>query len=124
VTRKDDGSCASCSSNAFCAVKDQTFTALNTKGLSLREGDRVEIYLPSGKTILSGFMTLIVPLIFFLVFFLLSGPVLGLTNEGAKVLAGIIGVAFGFLVSLLYSRLTQKKNMPEVIGIANDDVES
>lgn len=121
LTKTDAGACASCSSSAFCKAKDQLFTASNPQGFELNVGDRVDIYMPSGKTILSGFMLLILPLIFFLVFFILAKTLFGIADEGMRALIGIGGVAFGFLFSFAYSRLTRRTSMPEIVGIAEGE---
>lgn len=107
-------SCASCGAHGLCNVNARTFEAKNPQGLALKTGDKVEIYMPSGKTVGTAFLVLIVPLLLFILFFQLAGTLLGWESEGMRALAGIAGMASGFLISFLYSRGKHKKDLPVI----------
>ena len=78
--------CSSCAGNSFCNVKAHTYTALNPQKLELEPGDEVEVFLPPGKTIFSGFLVLIFPLILFIAGFLLTGALVEGAGEGLQAL--------------------------------------
>lgn len=115
----DSQTCKSCAGSPFCNVRERTYEAVIDPGVSVSEGDPVRVYLPPGKTILAGFMVLILPLILFLLFFTAAGRFFGVAGEGLKALFGVFGLGLGFLISFLFSRVTRKKNMPRIIGKAN-----
>ena len=52
-------------SRRFWKIKNRVYTVSNPSGLSVTEGDTVEIYLPPGRTVLSAALTFILPLILF-----------------------------------------------------------
>lgn len=106
--------CKSCKANSFCSVDGHNFDAVNTKNLDLKSGDLVEIYLPTGRTVFSGFMVLIFPLIMFIIFFLLGSSLLKI-GDGVSVLFGILGITVGFGITALYNRKNKEKNTPRVI---------
>ncbi len=107
------GGCKNCKANSFCSVNGHTFDALNREKLNLKSGDLVEIYLPTGRTLFSGFMVLIFPLLLFLVFFLIGSAVLK-QSEGFNTLFGVAGLAAGFAITAAYNKISKKKNTPRV----------
>lgn len=107
--------CGSCGAKGLCNVKNKKFTARNDRAFQVKEGDRVRIFLPPGKTILSSFMTLIFPIIFFPLAYLLAK--FWITSELAAIGIGLLGVAFGFLITWLFSRSRSRHYIPEVIEI-------
>ncbi len=108
------GGCKSCRANSFCSVNGHNFDALNTDKLDLKSGDTVEIYLPTGRTVFSGFMVLIFPLIMFIVLFL-AGSGLFHQGDGVSTLLGLGGLALGFAVTALYNKVYRTRNTPRVI---------
>ncbi len=107
------GGCKSCKANSFCSVNGHTFDALNRGKLNLKSGDLVEIYLPTGRTLFSGFMVLIFPLLLFLVFFLIGSTIFK-QSEGINTLLGVAGLAAGFAITAVYNKVSRKKNTPRV----------
>ena len=87
--------------------------AVNRTEVPITEGDLVTVSLPAARTIGAAFLALIMPLLCFLLFFILSSPVLGLVSDGARVLAGTVGLALGFGVNLAVSR--RPGLMPEIV---------
>ena len=111
----DTSACKGCSASAFCKTRDREIVAVNHLDIPLHQGDKVEIYLPPGRTIFSGFIVLIFPLLTFIAAFVLAGIAFPGSDEGTRALFGVIGLAAGFGISLLYNRLAQKRNYPEVV---------
>ena len=107
--------CRSCKANSFCSAKTREVAAANPRHIELRRGDQVEFFIPPGRTILAGFMVLIFPLLTFILAFVISGALRPESGEGLRALYGVIGMAIGFGGSFLYSKLTTKKNVPEVM---------
>ncbi len=113
----DDGSCSSCAGKGFCNVQGKTYTAVNSNNLNIAPGDDVEVYLPPGKTILSGFMVMMMPLIMFALGFLFVSALLGSGSELHQALGGFTGLALGFLLSYVYGRSQKKRSQPEIIRV-------
>lgn len=114
--------CKSCSGSAFCNVKTRRFEALLSRKLQdapnpPQPGDRVEVYIPPGKTIAAGFMVLMVPLILFISGFVLGSRILPGRSEGLHALFGLAGLAGGFLIALGYNRITGKNHLPVIVSI-------
>ena len=110
----DTAACQGCSAGAFCKTKGREIEALNSRNIPLHTGDKIEIYLPPGRTIFSGFIVLIFPLLMFILAFVVTGTALPESDEGSRALFGVIGLAAGFGISLLYNRIAKKRNFPEV----------
>ena len=113
----DEGSCASCKGKGFCNVQGKQYTAVNTNGLDLSPGDDVEVYLPPGKTILSGFMVMMLPLITFAAGFLLTSRILPDAGEAQHAVGGFLGLAVGFLAAYFYGRTQKKTSQPEILRV-------
>ena len=110
--------CASCEGHS-CTLEGREFTARNTKGIHLDIGDTVRVYLPPGKAILASFMILIFPLILFLLFYFISGPLFNIQSEGVRALFGVAGMAGGFGFSLLLRKQKKEEDMPEIVNKQN-----
>lgn len=108
--------CESCS-GTFCRPDRRSVEARNSNGLPLRVGDRVDIYLAPAKTIAAGFMALMVPLILFVVLYLVGGAMFGAEREGARAVCGLGGLAAGFGLSALYGKLQPGRQYPLVSAV-------
>jgi positive regulator of sigma E activity len=128
VACEEAAGCKSCSGNALCSVKTRRFEALlspklyTPSELSItpgepKPGDRVEVYIPPGKTIVAGFMVLMVPLLLFIASFALGGQLLPHRSEALHALFGIAGLGLGFLVAFGYNKVTGKKNLPIITKV-------
>jgi len=104
--------CSGCAGDSFCNVKSHTYTALNPQKLEIAAGDEVEVFLPPGKTIFSGFLVLIFPLILFFAGFLLTGVLFEGAGEGLQALGGFIGLTAGFGLGFLFGKLKKRQYMP------------
>lgn len=109
--------CKSCSGNSFCNIKEREIEARLPDEIEAAVGDTVELYLPPGKTILAGFMVMIVPLLLFGLLFFLTGRVWPASGEGFRVLGGVFGLIGGFGLSWLYAKITNAHNLPRITGI-------
>jgi sigma-E factor negative regulatory protein RseC len=116
VACEEAAGCKSCSGGAFCSVKSRQFEARLSGSIvgTVSEGDLVEILIPPGKTILAGFMVLMVPLILFLCGFAAGKMLLPEAGEGVQALFALAGLGGGFLLAFGYNKLTGRKNLPLV----------
>ncbi len=114
----DKESCAGCAGSTFCNVKGNSFKALNNQDIEIGIGDRVNFYLPGGRTVFAGFLVLILPLLMFMLFFMSAGWFFGISSEGIKTLFGFGGLGAGFGLSLLYNRIRRHKDMPLIVSAA------
>ena len=112
----DNGSCAACAGKSFCNVQGRQYTAVNSRSLDISRGDDVEVYLPPGKTIFSGFMVMMVPLAGFAAGYLLTSS-LGSGGEGINALGGFAGLAAGFGIAWLYGASQKKRGQPEITKV-------
>lgn len=110
-------SCESCQAGGFCATKGKTFVARNSSDTKLSIGDTVELYLPPGRTVLAGFVALLVPILLFPIGYYLPSIFSGTVSEGIRVLAGIGGIAVGFLISRIFSRRNAQDYTPQITRI-------
>ena len=111
------------SSRRFWGVKERNFHADNPGNLVLKQGDFVEIYLPPGKTILSAFMVFIFPLILFPLFYFAADLVFPEAGEGIKALAGLGGIAAGFVSTALFSSFRKKRGrdtLPVIVRVVDE----
>lgn len=115
--------CSSCAGNSFCNIQGKSFTAKNTAKLELKPGDLVEIYLPPGKTIFSGFMVLMFPLILFIAGFILTGRIRPGASEGLQALGGFMGLVLGFGIGYLFGRIKKNSYTPIVQNRITQDQE-
>lgn len=108
----DKTACEGCHASFFCTNKDNSFEALNPQKIDVRKGDKVELDMPTGKTIKSILLSLAFPLIMFL-----PGYFVGkifTNNELILVLWGLGFIALGFLISYLYFRKKKDEYSPSV----------
>lgn len=108
--------CSSCSSS-FCSADTHLFEAANPKGFELKTGDTVDIYLQPGKTVMAGFLVLILPLLLFAAAYLIAGQFIVDATEGTKAVFGLLGLAGGFLFSFSFSRKRKASSMPVIVSV-------
>lgn len=116
----DSGSCQTCGGKGFCTVTERTFQAFNGEGYTLKPGDMVEIFLPPGKTIWSGFMVLILPLLLFFLLFTFSRDILAIKSEGINALFGLSGIALGFCIAFIGGRVNKIKKLPRITAVLTE----
>lgn len=113
--------CSSCGGGCSSKQKERTLQVQNVHGYSLRQGDRVEYFVSPGKALKAGFTVLIVPLILFFVFYLMSRRLFSSLPEVISVLAGFAGVALGLASNVLLNR--GRKEFPQIVRVIEPDAE-
>ncbi len=116
----DSVACESCQAGALCNTKGKFFVAGNDTNIKLSIGDTVELYLPPGKTILAGFMALMLPLLLFPLGYYLTLAFKADATEIVRVLFGVVGIAFGFLITNIFSRLKAKEYTPQITRVLSE----
>lgn len=109
--------CANCHASSFCNTKGKSFLAHNHSGSQLNIGDVVELYLPPGKTIFAGFITLLVPIILFPIGYYLPSWLHFSESEVVSVLLGLAAIGVGFLISRLFSKIKGHDYIPQITRI-------
>jgi positive regulator of sigma E activity len=104
-------SCASCKS-PLCKPKNRVFQARNSGRLELAEGDLVEVFLAPAQALRSGFVVFILPLVLFGAAYAGTAALLPSTSDDIRVLAGLGGLAAGFIAVFLAGK--KLKDLPEV----------
>ena len=108
----DCDSCGSC----LAGDSEKVFQAANSKGLSVRIGDVVEVYVSPQKAITASFVVFILPLLLFFVFYIAS-PLIGIHVEYGKTLFGFLGIAAGFGLNYATRTFSKDSRLPEIVGI-------
>ena len=116
-------SCGECHAGAFCSAKGKTFVATNPHDLKLGKGDIIELYLPPGKTLFAGFITLLVPLILFPIGYFLPNALVKAPTELVRILGGFAGIVLGFVISGVFSRIKANEYMPSITRIIDKENE-
>lgn len=127
----DVQACNACHAQMFCNNRSQTeFSVRNDDGLSLDIGDRVVLYLPPGKTILSTALVFALPLLLFPLGYLAAGWLNGMPflsdaplSEVQKALCGLAAMAVAFVVAAVISARNRRSLMPIVKSVAMHHIE-
>ncbi len=119
VASCDRNACEGCKSSLFCRTKNYSFEVDNPSDIAVNEGDRVIIDMPAGRTVLSSFMSLFLPLICFFLG-MAAGAFLLHGSEVIQFLMAILGLGAGFLISFVYFRVSGRKFTPEIISVKED----
>ncbi|MBA7683185.1 hypothetical protein ES703_91545 [subsurface metagenome] len=93
----------------------------NKKSYPLKHGDPVEVYISPVKAVKAAFLLLILPLLLFFPFYYICGIIWKAAGEPVKVLAGLGGVACGFLVNLILKRSVKEQEMPEIARVVVEE---
>ncbi len=109
--------CEGCHAGALCSTKGKTFVARNSNEYALKQGDTVELYLPPGKTIFAGFVALMVPLILFPIGYYFGIALFPTSAEVVHILIGIVGMASGFALSGVFSKIKASQYTPEITKV-------
>lgn len=118
----DSSSCTGCHAQMFCNNKTFTeFLARNDNKIALKEGDKVNLFLPPSKTILSTVLVFALPLALFPVGYFvgsylnhfLATPLL----EVQKALVGLGFMALAFVIAALISAKNKRSLMPVITGV-------
>jgi positive regulator of sigma E activity len=110
--------CENCSGSTFCNVKGKTFEAfVPSEFEEIQIGDKARLFLPTKRTISSTFITLMIPLLCFPLFYLIF-PFKG---DLMHFLMGILGIVAGFGGVALYFKKTKLHYIPSVSYIYGKD---
>ena len=110
----DKSACEGCHGSMFCSKNEHLFEVLNPAKIDLKQGDKAEIEMPSGKTLSSVFLSLAFPLIMFFPGYFIGRKFS--SNELVLLLFGVIFMALGFLIAALFFKKKKKNYMPYVVG--------
>jgi positive regulator of sigma E activity len=81
--------------------------------LSIETGQYVEVFVPPVRAIKSGFLVLILPLILFVVGYLVSAS---LETEALRVLSGLGGLVVGFVLVFIFGR-SHQADLPMITAV-------
>jgi sigma-E factor negative regulatory protein RseC len=110
--------CENCSGDMFCNVKGKTFEAVVPSEFeSIKVGDKAQLFLPPKRTISSTFITLMVPLLCFPLFYL----VFPFENILLHFLMGVVGIVAGFIGVALYFKKSKLNYIPSVSHIYGEN---
>ena len=115
----DKNACEGCKSSLFCRGKNYEFIVENPDNIKLKDGDKALIDMPTGRTILSSFMSLFFPLICFFIPLFVSAAFFT-SNEVYQFVSALVGLAIGFLISCVYFKLRKKEFLPTIIEKKED----
>ena len=106
----DKTACEGCKGSMFCRNKESYFAVDNPSNIDVKNGDKVDIDLPGGKTVLSVFISLGLPLLLFVPGYYIAA--IFTARIGLLFLGGIVGIAFGFLIAAIYFHFMGEKYVP------------
>lgn len=115
----DKSLCEGCKASFFCTSKKASFQVLNPEEIELKEGDKAVIDMPPGKTLLTVFMSLGLPLLLFIPGYFIGSLIS--ESEGVKLLASLLAVALGFAIAAIFFRVKKDKYTPRIIGKEEED---
>lgn len=103
--------CENCTGSSFCNVKGKTFDAIVPEEFKdIKVGDKARLFLPPKRTISSTFITLMIPLLCFPLFYVLF-PV---NSVLIHFLIGVLGIVAGFGGVAIYFKKTKLNYIPSV----------
>lgn len=117
----DKTACEGCKGSFFCTNKETSFEVNNPGKIKVNAGDEVEINLPGKKTVATVFISLGLPLILFI-----PGYFIGTIFTEKPVwllLAGLAGIAAGFIIAAIFFHFKGKEYVPTLIGKKDDSIE-
>lgn len=110
--------CENCSGDMFCNIKGKTFEAFVPEEFeNIKVGDKARLFLPPKRTISTTFITLMIPLLCFPLFYLIFPFLAPLV----RFLMGLIGIGIGFAGVALYFKKTKLNYVPTVSYIYGKD---
>lgn len=110
--------CENCSGSTFCNVQGKLFEAfVPTEFEEIKIGDKARLFLPPARTISSTFITLMVPLLCFPLFYIIF-PFNGVLIH---FLMGVLGIVAGFGGVAIYFKKTKRNYIPAVSYIYGKD---
>jgi len=102
--------------SGFWGPERRNFLVTNTRGLELKRGDFVEIFLPTGSTVLQSAVTFLLPLILFSAVYGTARAILPETGDGILFLVGFGALLLGFPLGSFLCRILGVK-FPNVLKV-------
>jgi sigma-E factor negative regulatory protein RseC len=113
VSVAEQSACGGCRSKSACGVGTTREVPVDTPLLArLHVGDQVEIQMPTGLTLRLVTLIYAPPIAGFMLGILLSS--LASASDGQSLASGVLGLAAGFVVTRLASRLANLQANPEI----------
>lgn len=106
--------CEGCKGSMFCKQKDMAFEAASGT-FNLNINDKVRVYLPRKKTIISTTILFILPIIVMGVFLYLGS--VNIISVPLSAILSIAGVLITFFSMYFYNKINDKKNLPIVVEL-------
>ena len=117
----DTSACQGCKVSMFCSrKKENSFPALNSEKIELSENDRVVLYMPPGKTVLSTVLVFALPLVLFPLGYIAAKHFFSF-NELLNALCGFCTMGIAFAVSAVINIKHRNSLMPVVTGVVSPD---
>ncbi|HOX92017.1 MAG TPA: SoxR reducing system RseC family protein [Spirochaetales bacterium] len=107
-------SCFGCDAQGSCSARDRSVRARVPDGLSIAQGDYVEVSVPAGTRWSALLWLLVVPLGLFALGYSLVAVFAHTASEGPAALAGLGGFALGLGIAVLATRAGRMAKMPMV----------
>jgi len=104
----------------FWGVKRRNFLVANTKALELKKGNLVEIFLPTGKTVLQTMLIFLLPLMLFPMAYGMAAAFFPGTGDELLFLVGFGALLLGFLLGFFLCRIVGKP-VPTISKVLADE---
>lgn len=107
-----------CSAAQMFKTKPHTFKLKVPAGLSPKIGSVAVLNIDHNRSILSSFITFIIPLFGFPILYLLAEKITG--SQAISALSGLGGIAIGTVIAFLINRKFNSYFLPEIVAFTNN----
>ncbi len=114
--------CASCKACEAGKGKERILRVRNPGNVEISPGSIVEIYISPFTSVKVSFMVFIMPILFFFLFYFLSGAIISGANEKIQILSGFVGIIMAFLLNFIYGRVFKNADMPVISKVLGKNV--
>ncbi len=114
--------CASCKACEAGKGKERILRVKNPGNVEISPGSIVEIYISPFTSVKVSFMVFIMPILFFFLFYFLSGAIISGANEKIQILSGFVGIIMAFLLNFIYGRVFKNADMPVISKVLGKNV--
>jgi len=105
---------------SFWNIKDLEFESENPKCFNIKEGDAVEYYIPEGKTIIASFTVLILPIIVFILSYIILQTA-GLKSEKLTALISVTLMVLSFSITKIFKIIGYKETHPIITKVLSKE---
>ncbi len=106
--------CSACD-NSGCKDKRQSIQAYNRDGISLQEGEYVEVEIQGSAQLSGAFWVLGMPLALFIGGYFAGRYLFPSTGEGPAALCGLAGLVLGMVMGVLIQKGKRLETFPRVV---------